>query len=249
MPYFFLQENYDSRDQRNHVVPISIDNINDMRRLGIFRLSSELRIEATSQSSLTRLSLCLQQYGYQSDANFFGQVASDDPLLSISGFPRRLWVGHGQFPAAEDDDEGDLENEEARAGEGEEVEGLAELPTTADASLHSSSSHEGDTAPPRLQEKKSAFFKRAFTRTGRTSSGAPVPDRTRSSPNTSSASREGRGHGHRRATDPMGMSTSSSRSTLSSAEPRYSAETWNSSVREDPDELDSEAIRSPYEMA
>lgn len=73
-------------------MPILVENINIMCDFGVFRLPSELlRIEATAQSSLTRLSLCLQEdfYDCSSDEGFEQYM---QPLLSISGFPRKLWA-------------------------------------------------------------------------------------------------------------------------------------------------------------
>ena len=82
VPSFFLQENYGSRDQRTHEVVITDDAITDMCNRG--RFLHHLHIDALYQSSMTRLSICLQPDSYGSYRDPI------EPLLSISGFPREL---------------------------------------------------------------------------------------------------------------------------------------------------------------
>ena len=103
VPYFFLQENFGSRDQRNHEVVIPDDKITDMCSRG--RFSLYLQIDALYQSSMTRLSLCLQpdSYGPYHDPM--------EPLLPISGFPRELCTQDNISARLDEDDENDSDDE------------------------------------------------------------------------------------------------------------------------------------------
>ncbi|KAM5355310.1 hypothetical protein ACJ41O_001956 [Fusarium nematophilum] len=92
MPFFFLEENFASRDHVRHEVPIPPETIETMCHLGIFQLPTNLEIDGSSQSSLTRLSLCLQQEGYRHHHNRSLFQGSIGPLFSLSGFPRELFA-------------------------------------------------------------------------------------------------------------------------------------------------------------
>ncbi|CAJ0552466.1 Ff.00g064450.m01.CDS01 [Fusarium sp. VM40] len=94
LPSFFLEENYGSEDQREYEVPIPTETIHNMCNAGFFTLPSELHIDAGYQSSVTRLSLCLEPYvpTYGGDISYRQNPAH--PLFPISGFPRVLSAQH-----------------------------------------------------------------------------------------------------------------------------------------------------------
>ncbi|KAH6886261.1 hypothetical protein B0T10DRAFT_576010 [Thelonectria olida] len=120
-PYFFLQENYGTPEERVHEVPIAPSNINNMCNLGIFQLSTELKIEAAHQSSTTRLSLRLQEDPYRSSSMYSSvQDPSMGSLLSISGFPRKIWA-RGVMAVTPDKEEPNGEEEVLPKAVGEPV--------------------------------------------------------------------------------------------------------------------------------
>ncbi|KAI8626808.1 hypothetical protein F5Y19DRAFT_466119 [Xylariaceae sp. FL1651] len=88
VPCFLLQENYGSRDQIEHEVLIPTETIDRMSSRGSFELfPNSLQIDSISQSSMTRISLCLypSDYRYATD-----NYRENKVLYSISGFPRQL---------------------------------------------------------------------------------------------------------------------------------------------------------------
>lgn len=103
VPYFILEEDYGTPVMKQHTVTVPVDTIEKMCYTGIFRLPSHLIIDGSHETSLTRLSLCLQQNGY-------GYSHAVNPSMSISGFPRELFVQYDPLsPRAvvEDEDDGE----------------------------------------------------------------------------------------------------------------------------------------------
>ncbi|RGP77832.1 hypothetical protein FLONG3_4008 [Fusarium longipes] len=92
IPFFVLEEDYGTSVLKQHDVTIPVDTIENMCYTGIFRLPSHLVIDGSHETSLTRLSLCLQPggYSYSQASNPF--LRSVNPTMSISGFPRELFV-------------------------------------------------------------------------------------------------------------------------------------------------------------
>lgn len=141
MPSFLIQENYGSVNERCHEVRLMIQDIKRMCDSGVFQLPSQLKIQAVSESSITRLSLRLQNdFYYCQDDNGVGQVRME-PFLSISGFPRRLWVLNGHPSQSSHHDEGSDGNEGVHELAGAEVrsqsvsDALSEIGTSSPSSL------------------------------------------------------------------------------------------------------------------
>ncbi|VTO87220.1 unnamed protein product [Fusarium graminearum] len=110
VPYFVLEEDYGTPVMKQHAVTVPVDTIEKMCYTGIFRLPSHLIIDGSHETSLTRLSLCLQQngYGYSHASSPF--ESSVNPSMSISGFPRELFVQYDPLSpraAVEDEDDGE----------------------------------------------------------------------------------------------------------------------------------------------
>ncbi|EKJ74391.1 hypothetical protein FPSE_05462 [Fusarium pseudograminearum CS3096] len=110
IPYFILEEDYGTPVMKQHAVTVPVDTIEKMCYTGIFRLPSHLIIDGSHETSLTRLSLCLQQngYGYSQESSPF--ESSVNPSMSISGFPRELFVQYDPLSpraAVEDEDDGE----------------------------------------------------------------------------------------------------------------------------------------------
>lgn len=105
VPFFNVQENYGARDEESFQVPIPDATIQRMCDVGSFRMPTDILIEGSRHSSVTRLSLCLQpgHYGSQNDHEDPRIDQSERSLLSISGFPRPLWeVGDLEVPLPAD---------------------------------------------------------------------------------------------------------------------------------------------------
>lgn len=124
VPYFSLQENYGSPGQKDHEVPI---DVKAMSEYGSFKFRSELRIEGAFQSSLTRLSIRLQEQHYHYRSSYTAaQTQRMEPFLSISGFPRKLWA-QNICPTPVDNEPGsDLEAD--ATAKSERLEGKVETP-------------------------------------------------------------------------------------------------------------------------
>lgn len=110
VPYFVLEEDYGTPVMKQHAVTVPVDTIEKMCYTGIFRLPSHLIVDGSHETSLTRLSLCLQQngYGYSHASSPF--ESSVNPSMSISGFPRELFVQYDPLSpraAVEDEDDGE----------------------------------------------------------------------------------------------------------------------------------------------
>lgn len=99
IPYFYLQENYGSHDERPWDIPIELVGIDAMHQRGVFELpGGEVHVDSTSQASVTRISLRLQVDSYVPfvvNRGFGQNTASDETFLAISGFPRMLYPNHG----------------------------------------------------------------------------------------------------------------------------------------------------------
>lgn len=95
-PHFYLQENFQGLDEKEHEIPIPVDTIRNMCSRGSFQLPTNLAINGSGQSSLTRISLRLQSqpYGKSYNLSYGGSMRHTviEPYLSISGFPRELWT-------------------------------------------------------------------------------------------------------------------------------------------------------------
>jgi hypothetical protein len=109
VPFFVLEEDYGTAVLKQHDVPIPVETIENMCYAGIFRLPSHLIIDGSHETSLTRLSLCLQPggYSYSHTSNTF--LRSVNPSMSISGFPRELFVQDDPLSpraAVEEEDDG-----------------------------------------------------------------------------------------------------------------------------------------------
>ncbi|CEI60194.1 hypothetical protein FVEN_g6376 [Fusarium venenatum] len=105
IPFFVLEEDYGTSIMKQHDVVIPIDTIENMCYTGIFRLRSHLIIDGSHETSLTRLSLCLQPGGY---SHSHPSQRSVNPSMSISGFPRELFYQDDPLSpraAVEDDDD------------------------------------------------------------------------------------------------------------------------------------------------
>jgi hypothetical protein len=156
VPYFFLQENYDSPDEKSYEVPILQEKIDEMCERGIFQLTSALTIEAANISSITRLSLRLQEHVYYLGEGYglsTTQRHSMEPFLSISGFPRNLWTaGSSHFYTSDNQNVNEEEEEEGVEGIGEERP-FTEFPVP-DSLVDD---NEGTST-------KSSVFRRAFSR-------------------------------------------------------------------------------------
>jgi hypothetical protein len=87
-PSFFLQENYGTPNQTQGEIPITAATIEDMCNRGLFNLGTPIRLRSATQSSLTRISLYLQEREYPHSDD----KSSSEPYLSISGFPRSLFA-------------------------------------------------------------------------------------------------------------------------------------------------------------
>lgn len=101
VPFFHVQENYGARDEESFQVPIPDATIQRMCDVGSFRMPTDILIEGSRHSSVSRLSLCLQpgHYGSHNDHEDPRIDQSERSLLSISGFPRPLWeVGDLEVP-------------------------------------------------------------------------------------------------------------------------------------------------------
>jgi hypothetical protein len=87
-PFFFLQENYGTHKQTQGEIPITAATIEEMCSRGLFNLGTPIRLRSATQSSLTRISLCLQEREYPHSDD----KSSSERYLSISGFPRSLFA-------------------------------------------------------------------------------------------------------------------------------------------------------------
>jgi hypothetical protein len=89
-------------------VVILIQTIQQMRSSGTFRLPSHLIIDGRHESSLTRLSLCLEPEGYILSEIPSSFHRSRNSSFSISGFPRELFTQDNPLsPRILDDEAGD----------------------------------------------------------------------------------------------------------------------------------------------
>ncbi|KAJ4123018.1 hypothetical protein NW768_010010 [Fusarium equiseti] len=91
-PFFILEEDYGTSVQRQHDVTIPVHTIYEMCYSGTFRLPTNIVIDGSHESSLTRLSLCLQPGGYSYSQVSDPSHRSVNPSFSISGFPRELFA-------------------------------------------------------------------------------------------------------------------------------------------------------------
>jgi hypothetical protein len=86
-PFFLLQENYNTHKQTQSKIPITAATIEDMCNRGLFNLvGAPIRLRSATQSSLTRISLCLQEREYP----HLDDKSCSERYLSISSFPRSL---------------------------------------------------------------------------------------------------------------------------------------------------------------
>lgn len=192
-----------------------------MCELGIFQLPSELTIEAAYESSITRLSLCLQEHPYHLGDGFSSsttQRPSMEPFLSISGFPRKLWTaGSGQFFTSIGEDEE------------EDIGEIGQAISTESPPVPEIYFGRGE-AVPRLRETTSRLFgRRAFSWSSRQSSSPRLPD-------GSSPSRDSRSWGSRDSMDRGLMDLS--RISSGSDDARFQPASFNTSMDEELEELE-----------
>ncbi|KAM0229457.1 hypothetical protein ACHAPO_010001 [Fusarium lateritium] len=110
VPNFILEEDYGTLVMKQHDIPIPVDVIEIMCSTGIFRMPTHLIIDGRHETSFTRLSLCLQPGGYGNVLTSDTFESSANPSMSISGFPRELFVQDDPLsPRAAVEDEDDSE--------------------------------------------------------------------------------------------------------------------------------------------
>lgn len=119
-PFFFLEENYGTTEEKCHQLDIPDETIDTMRTQGRFQLPS-LTIKLLSTSNKARISLRLQPDCY----NYRAMEGSVEPELSISGFPRELWSKDANLtPGVKEDFEGS--NEKSDLVERESIRTVSE---------------------------------------------------------------------------------------------------------------------------
>ncbi|OBS23194.1 hypothetical protein FPOA_03748 [Fusarium poae] len=110
VPSFILEEDYGTLVMKQHDIPIPVDTIDNMCYTGIFRMPTHLIVDGRHETSFTRLSLCLQPGGYNNSLTSNTSERSTSPSMSISGFPRELFVQDDPLsPRAAVEDEDDSE--------------------------------------------------------------------------------------------------------------------------------------------
>lgn len=78
----------------HYEIPIVPETVQNMCDRAFFRMPTYLGINGSFQTSLTRISLCLQPQAYGQTYEYGSVVNTSfvEPYLSISGFPRELWT-------------------------------------------------------------------------------------------------------------------------------------------------------------
>lgn len=98
IPYFYLQENYGTREERPSKIFIEQGCIDAMYQRGVFELpGNPIRVHSTSRASVTRISLRLQTESYVppgTNRGYRQNAAPEERFLPISGFPRVLYQNH-----------------------------------------------------------------------------------------------------------------------------------------------------------
>lgn len=112
VPYFLLQENYDTADQKDHHVPIALEIIQKMCDTGLFQLQTYVLVESVYPSGHTNISLCLEPQETRRDHAYSLGLGASETLPTISGFPRELFCQDGPMSPMPDDEDLSGETEE-----------------------------------------------------------------------------------------------------------------------------------------